>query len=225
MLILDDPTISDIDKQKVFETIGYSDSSVVPPRVSALVEEFAENSVDFLDPSYSYIIKDIQSVQGKHVTIEDSITFHSQTVARVLEQCQKVAIFALTIGDGLESIVAGLAADGSMVKASVLDAIASHAAENLAGLVDDRISEEMRNQGLATSRRFSPGYCDWDVSQQEMVFKALEGNSTGINLTEDYLMLPRKSISGIIGIGDDSSNVDTYNPCRTCLRDCLTRRV
>ncbi len=37
-------------------------------------------------------------------------------------------------------------------------------------------------------------------------------------------MIPRKSISGIIGIGSNG-NVQDYNPCKTCEKhDCLGRR-
>jgi hypothetical protein len=43
-------------------------------------------------------------------------------------------------------------------------------------------------------------------------------------LTDSYLMLPRKSVSGIIGIGC-GAGVKDYNPCRTCdKRGCPGRR-
>ncbi|GAH91002.1 unnamed protein product, partial [marine sediment metagenome] len=51
------------------------------------------------------------------------------------------------------------------------------------------------------SRRLSPGYCDWKIDQQKMVFRAMKDDSAGVRLTEECLMLPQKSISGIIGIG------------------------
>ena len=226
MLVLDNTLVESIDEERVLNALGYHAEAVISARILSLVNDFAENSPDLVDLSYSYVIRDIHSVQGEHVTIDNNVTFSSNIIARLLEQCEKVAVFALTVGDHLEKIVAGLAEDGLILKASVLDAIASNATEQVAELVHDRISEEVRSQGLCTSQRFSPGYCDWNVSQQEMVFRAMNGNTAGVRLTGDYLMIPHKSISGIIGIGMRNNNIENYNPCKTCQkRGCLARRV
>ncbi|MFH1559960.1 MAG: vitamin B12 dependent-methionine synthase activation domain-containing protein [Chloroflexota bacterium] len=215
---------SDADRQQVLRTIGYDVDSPVPARMFSLVDEFLENSYSVIDPAYSYSIRDTESIQEDRATIEGSIVFHSQVIARLLEQSQKVAVFVATIGDHLEDIVAGLAEDGYMLNASVLDAIASNATEKVADLVHNMIDEEARELGLHTSRRFSPGYCDWDVNQQELIFHAMDGDSAGVRLTEGCLMLPRKSISGIIAIGN--SNVESYNPCQSCPSlDCPGRRA
>ena len=107
----------------------------------------------------------------------------------------------------------------------MLDVIGSDAVERVADFVQDRIGEVARAQGLCISQRFSHGYCDWDIGQQEMVFRAMNGDTAGIRLTEQCLMLPQKSISGIIGIGPPNGEVENYNPCKTCKkRDCLGRR-
>ena len=82
-----------------------------------------------------------------------------------------------------------------------------------------------RADGFVISRRFSPGYCDWDVSQQKMIFEAVNADSIGVHLTDECLMIPKKSISGIIGIGHSEGGLEDYNPCTTCdKRDCLERR-
>jgi cobalamin-dependent methionine synthase I len=97
--------------------------------------------------------------------------------------------------------------------------------EELAETVQSRIATRALMQGLAISRRFSPGYCDWHVNQQPMVFKSLGENNTGIKLNRSNLMTPQKSISGIIGLGPFGL-ADKYTPCRTCLknRHCPWRR-
>jgi len=215
----------DIDRAQVLHNIGYGADYKPSARIMSLINEYIENAHNLIAPSYSYVIRDIKSVKGPRVVIEGSVTFQSEVIAQLLEQCEKVAVFALTIGNHLEELVAHLAESKVIVQAAVLDAIGSGAAEKVADFVQNRIGDVVRAQGFCVSRRFSPGYCDWDISQQEMVFRAMNGDSAGVRLTERYLMLPRKSISGIIGIGTRSSNVENYNPCKTCRkRDCLGRR-
>jgi hypothetical protein len=214
----------DIDTQQVLNHIGYGTGRTPSARVESLVKEYADNICHLIEPSYSYVIRDINSVRGSRVFIEGAVTFRSNIIAQLLEQCQKVAVFVLTIGSRLGDVVRQLAGDGLMVQAAVLDAIGSDATETLAHVVQDIISKEAEAEGLGISLRFSPGYCDWRVSQQKMVFRAMGGDTAGVRLTDGCLMVPQKSISGIIGIGP-RDKVESYNPCQTCKkRDCIGRR-
>jgi len=212
-----------MNRQRVLRDIGYAPDSKPSSRMEALVNDYIENAHQFISPSFSYVVRDIELVKGSSVILEGSIIFESGVIARLLEQCKKVAMFVLTIGNYLEDTAARLAQDGLVLQSAVLDAIGSDAAERLADSVEDQISEVAHNQGFTISRRFSPGYCDWDVSQQKMVFQVMKGDCAGVHLTDGCLMLPRKSISGIIGIGP--CGLEDYNPCKTCNKDdCVGRR-
>ena len=203
-----------IDSQQVLRSIGYITDHVPSTRIMSLVNDYVENAGQLIEPSYSCVIRAVKSVRGSRVTIEGSVTFESEVIARLLEQCKQVAVFALTIGSHLEETVGQLADDGLVLQAAVLDAIGSVAAENVADFAQDRVRKVANTKGLTISERFSPGYCDWEVVQQKMVFQVLGSESAGVHLTEECLMLPRKSISGIIGIGH--SELENYNPCKTC---------
>ena len=225
MTVINIQQITNIDRQQVLNSIGYCDGYEPSARIESLVNGYIENYHNLIESSYSYTIRDIALVQGDSVTVGDSIILESKVIARLLGQCERVAIFILTIGNHLEEMVAYLAENGLVLQATVLDAIGSGAAEQLAVFVEGKIRSIAGSLGQGTSRRFSPGYCDWDVSQQEVIFRTLNGNSAGISLTEEYLMLPRKSISGIVGIGSHSSDIENYNPCGACLKqDCPGRR-
>lgn len=214
-----------IDKQGILSRIGYSDDYEPSARITSLVDDYIENYHDLIAPSYSYTIRDIKSIDGNRVNIGDSIVLESQIIARLLKHCEMVAVFALTIGNYLEDLVAYLAENGLVLQATVLDAIGSGTAEKLASQIEERIKEIAITGGLVISRRFSPGYCDWEVSQQQMVFRALNDDTAGISLSESMLMAPRKSVSGIIGIGLPGNDIEKYNPCNTCLKkDCPGRR-
>jgi cobalamin-dependent methionine synthase I len=212
-----------INKDQVFRDIGYAPNFEPSARMISLVNDYVDNAHNLTEPSYSHVTKDIKSVQGSRAVLEDFIVFESEVIARLLERARKVAVFTLTIGNRLENTAAQLARDGLILQAAVLDAVGSGIAEKLADFVQDRLGDLAHAQGLTISRRFSPGYCDWNVSQQKMVFKAMNGDFAGVNLTDGCLMLPRKSISGIIGIGP--REMGDYNPCTTCdKQDCVGRR-
>lgn len=225
MLITNNRVDIKINKKQVSRYIGYSADYKPPARISSLVDEYIEHAYQLIDPSYSHVIRDIEWVWGSSVFIEGSIIFEGQVIAQLLAQCHKVVVFLVTIGKHLEETVCRLAEDGLIVQSAVLDAIGSVAVERVADFAQGRIGEVASGQGLVISPRFSPGYCDWDIEQQEMLFRAVDSDSAGIRLTEGHLMIPRKSISGIIGIGPSNGGVENYNPCKTCDRhDCRSRR-
>ena len=217
--------IIDIDSKTILNHIGYEGDYEPSARIKHLVDDYIENYHNLIESTYSYTFRNIESVEGNRVYLSDSIILESRVISRLCKKCDKLAVFILTIGDHLEEMVDYLSENGLVLQATVLDAVGSGAAEQMAGLIEDRIRNvaAMRDQHI--SRRFSPGYCDWNVNQQEMIFRILHDDTAGVNLTEECLMIPRKSVSGIIGIGDTDSGVEDYNPCITCTRvECPGRR-
>jgi hypothetical protein len=215
----------EIDKEQVCRYIGYENGQTLSARISSLVDEYAEHAHGLINASYSYVIKDVEWARGSVAFIEGSISFKSRIIAKLLGRCTRVAIFLVTIGKYLEETSFQLAKDGLVLQATVLDAIGSVAVEKVAGFAQARIKEIVKAQGHVTSRRFSPGYCDWKIRQQQMVFSALTGNTMGVRLTGECLMIPQKSISGIVGIGSSDADLENYDPCKTCRKkDCPGRR-
>ena len=225
MLVADKGIDIEIDRKQVCRYIGYDADCEPSPRISSLIDEYIENVHPLIDASCSYVIKDVEWARGSMAFVKDSIIFKSRVVAQLLEQCHQVAVFLVTIGEHLEETVYQLTRDRLMLQATVLDAIGSDAVERVTNLFHRGLEEEANAQGLVTSRRFSPGYCDWNIGQQRMLFWALNGDTVGVQLTGECLMLPQKSISGIIGIGPSNSDVQDYNPCNSCKKyDCQGRR-
>ena len=215
----------DIEKQQVLNRIGYDDEDEPSNRVDSLVNDYIENYHDLIASSYSYSFHKIEWVKDDRISLGHSIIFKSGILSRLLSRCEKVAAFTLTIGSYLEDLVAHLAEERLVLQATVLDAIGSGTAERLAKEVEEKIKKISNAGNLVTSRRFSPGYCDWKVDQQEMLFRALNGDTGGVKLTDSFLMMPQKSVSGIIGIGLPGRDIENYNPCITCKKkECPGRR-
>jgi len=226
MLVTSERLELELDRGSILRSLGYSDEVEPSPAISSLLDGYMENAHQLIEPCRSYVIRNVDSVSGSLAFVEDSIVFRSQVVARLLERCCMVAAFVVTIGGHLENTVATLAEDGLILQSYVLDAIGTEAVERVAEYVQEQTRKMAAADGFVIGRRFSPGYCDWDLTQQEMIFGAVNAASIGVVLTEEYLMIPRKTISGIIGIGPAEGGLEHYNPCTSCdKRDCLGRRL
>lgn len=143
-------------------------------------------------------------------------------VAGLLRKADEAALFVCTIGPRMEQWSRELQREGNVLLAFLVDTVASVAVENAADLLHDHIGLAMEQRGLKTTNRYSPGYCNWSVAEQHRLFSLLPAGFCGITLTESALMVPIKSISGIIGIGPAVKRVE-YT-CDVCgVKDCTYR--
>lgn len=149
--------------------------------------------------------------------------FHMRTlVTGLLKKSEHLAFFVCTIGPGMESWRNRLQADGDLVAAFLVDTVASLAVESAVNLLHDRIEVSMRAQGLKITNRYSPGYCDWSVAEQHLLFSLFPPGFCGITLLDSSLMVPIKSVSGVIGIGKRVKRAQ-YT-CDACgMKDCTYR--
>jgi hypothetical protein len=144
-------------------------------------------------------------------------------ITNQLKRSTSLAIFVSTAGPRLEQWAGELMAEGDMMRGYIVDAIASEYVEQASAWLEKQIAGHVQSRGWKITNRYSPGYCDWPVSEQHKLFSLLPEKFCGITLTESSLMLPIKSLSGIIGLGPDVKRGAFQ--CSICdLKDCFRRR-
>ncbi len=208
-------TAVNIDKNEVCRCLGYKDHSP-PASISSLVNCQIARAYKLIKPTYTYELRAIDHIQGDEVFLEGSLVFTSKIISYGLSDCEWVVVFLVTIGNGLEEESSKLMEKGEMLKAAILDAIGSEAVERTAYKLQDAIEGIAEMMGRQATLRYSPGHCDWDINQQKVIFQAIGSTSLGVRLTESCLMVPLKSISGIIGIG--TFDKTKPSPCLMCSR-------
>lgn len=130
--------------------------------------------------------------------------------------------FVLTLGEEIDSIISETQ-QTSLTEALFLDAAGSFLVEHYASQMENHLRISLIENRLQISSRFSPGYCDWEVSPgQKELFAFLNPSSIGVNILESFMMSPLKSITGIIIA---ARMVDYRTPCVFCPKErCLHRR-
>ena len=145
-------------------------------------------------------------------------------VTGVLKKSENIAVFSLTIGEAMELKSKELLKSGDLVSGYIHDAVASIATETCADTLHEHIKEKMLIKNQKVTNRYSPGYCNWKVDEQHLLFSLLPKNFCGISLTDSALMTPIKSISGIIGVGE-KVKYSEYS-CIDCnIKDCTYRTI
>jgi cobalamin-dependent methionine synthase I len=144
-------------------------------------------------------------------------------ILRQLRGSEAYALFVCTSGTEYEAYQQRLKEQGDMVRVFIADALGSVIAEKCADQMEATLQENIDKLGWHHTNRFSPGYCGWHVSQQQLLFLLFEGHTCGVQLTDSSLMVPIKSVSGIIGIGKKVRKLD-YT-CGLCdFQQCYKRK-
>lgn len=145
-------------------------------------------------------------------------------IERQLKGSEAYTLFICTAGVEFEAWQQRLKEEGDMVRVFIADSLGSVIAEKTADQMERHLQESIDKLGWHHTNRFSPGYCGWHVSQQQLLFPLFEGHTCGVRLTDSSLMLPIKSVSGIIGIGQEVRKLD-YT-CGLCtFEKCYKRKV
>lgn len=113
--------------------------------------------------------------------------------------------------------------EGDLLRGYVYDVVGSEIVEAAADKMQDELEKTMHASGKGITNRYSPGYCGWDVIEQQKLFRLMPDNYCGITLSESSLMYPFKSVSGFIGAGKNVKRLPYA--CHLCdMEDCIYRR-
>ncbi len=217
-----------IQRNSIEKCLGYHDSTP-PDIVSEVIDSILDELPNYTNIQCGFVILPSHVVKINSSSIQyDSIVFHTGLIiSKRLRKSCTFAVFVATAGNKFERWSRELqsASGGSddMMKTFIVDTIGSEIAERTADWLDKQLSADVKKFGWKITNRYSPGYCDWNVSEQQKLFSILPPNFCNITLTESSLMIPIKSVSGIIGLGPDVKK-ESYE-CSICdMEDCFRRK-
>jgi len=216
-----------------YENLGITlkDMLEICPSETEGIEDFAdvfneimEEGKKFIHAQGGYSIIDNIECFANKIRINETHFETGSIITRQMRDAEKVVIFACTAGPGVRETYDRYMGEGDLLKAFFADTLGTVAVEKAMDKIHDILKRSSQDAGLHCTNRYSPGYCGWTVGEQQKLWKFLPENYCGISLTESSLMLPIKSVSGIIGLGKHSRK-NPYS-CSICeLDDCIYRRV
>ena len=201
----------DISLSELYEQMGYGET--VPDEATVRETEAIVTEVkDFLKPRFCFFV--LRELPDFSI---------GKIIEHQLKGAEAYALFICTAGTEYEEYQKSLKEEGDMVRVFIADALGSVIAEKTADCMEQSLQESIHKLGWHHTNRFSPGYCGWHVSEQQLLFPLFGGDTCGVSLTESSLMMPIKSVSGIIGLGPQVRHLD-YT-CGLCdFKQCYKRK-
>ena len=206
------------------EVMGYQPGHAPEP-IPDLIGEVLGQVSHLCAIQGGYVIRDKILLDNDNKVLQvDSVQFHiRKIISRQIRSAEKIAIFVCTAGPDITEWSKSLMNQGDLLKGYAVDVAGSEIVELAMDRIQDLLEKDMGRMGLGITDRFSPGYCDWQVSEQQKLFSFFPADFCGITLSDSSLMYPIKSVSGIIGIGTKSRRKGYV--CNYCdMVNCIYRQ-
>ena len=129
-----------------------------------------------------------------------SLTPQGSAVRAMLSPCAEAVLMAGTLGAQSERLLLRMQAQDAS-RALLLDAVLSAGIEAVMDAQEDALRSQIEKEGLYLTDRFSPGYGDMPMAQTREICEVLDAQRRiGLTLSQSGIMIPRKSVTAIMGI-------------------------
>ena len=155
------------------------------------------------------------------VKLDNGTVFHSKALARYVGNAKELFLFGATLGSRVDIALRRMALT-SVAEAGAGQAVAAALIETYC---DDCCAELEKQlpEGKQLKWRFSPGYGDWPLEEQKILFPVLDcAHTIGLTLTESCMMAPVKSVTAVMAVIDvvkDSESAEENKNEKTDLKN------
>lgn len=200
-----------------------------PERAGKSIRKEMETSIEkvlaCLKPESIYKTADFEKcengiVKGSGLHIQSD---NLSSLVSSLNDPESITCFAVTLGQDLDDRIRE-AQNRAMTQAFFMDTAGSAIAEIFASQAESQLQTLLARKNLTATKRFSPGYCDWDLLRgQEAVQQFLDLQRIGIRNYPSGMMMPEKTITAVML---SARGAKFKTPCPFCDRtECPHRRI
>lgn len=209
----------------IAELMGF-EHNLVPEPFPELIDKALISAPKFSNIRCGYKIfnQPETAIDTKSIRIGTHVFYPSKVILTQFKNATSFALFVCTAGNEITQQAIKYTSDGDPLLGYAFDVVGSLIADKASDKLQSLIKFEIQKTGMKISDRFSPGYCDWSVAEQQKLFALLPDNFCGVTLSESSLMWPIKSVSGIIAIGAGMKQIGYQ--CRWCTdKTCLYGKI
>lgn len=175
------------------------------PRLVDIAEKALRIGAGFLRPAVVYDIFDIEGVFHNKLRLAGRRALKSRLVAGHLRTAEKAAVAGYTVGIELEQHAA-LLMQTKYSLGLALNSLGSAAVDALGTAFHAWLDERIDSDDVKTAVPISPGLEGWPTHEgQQQIAGLINLADAGISLNESGTLLPIKSSTIVIGVGEDVS--------------------
>lgn len=192
--------LEQIDKNEVLRYLGYRPGVHTPDRETE--ELIGRASAAVLAAATVRAVSARFPLMGENGLAEQGGLLAGKDIFAHLRGCHGAILMALTLGDGVDQALRAAQAKSTLYQ-TVMDCCASVAVEQACDLYEAELRHQCEAGGEYLTGRFSPGYGDFPIEKQQVMQRLLDTRRRiGLGVTGSSILIPRKSVTALLGISD-----------------------
>lgn len=189
-----------ISDKELFGYMGYKGNEPDPFMIE-MIKQLKEEALSVCQPRLGYRFLTGKRIDEQNLVIGGKNFHPAQVINDSLQDADFYVSMVSSVGTELDCWLKEKQASDDMISSFIADAIGSALVEAIVSYGVINLRKMVGKWKLKISNAYSPGYCDWSVSEQQILFSLLPARFCGVELNESSLMLPIKSVSSLISVG------------------------
>ncbi len=203
-----------IDKKEILRYLGYKNQEI-DEITNNLIDEAIEEIKKIVEKRYVYKVFDISRKENKIFLENTKFELKGDNIKEHLKKSKKCILLGISLGHKIDTRIRYYEKI-SMDKALILDACATTVIEDISNEICKKIAKTLKKDEKSLTRRYSPGYGDLSLDIQGKFLSLIDARKTiGLTSTNSNILIPRKSITAIMGI-IDIKDKEKKPTCRDC---------
>ncbi|RLB83140.1 MAG: hypothetical protein DRH17_03555 [Deltaproteobacteria bacterium] len=124
----------------------------------------------------------------------------SKSISKLLGRAEHVYLIVVTLGEDLGNRAKEYFGKKEVFKGYILDRLGSFLVEEEVKKIDLEITRQCKEDGHATTHRYSPGYGDFSIKAQRTFFDLAKDTIPGLTISHGCLLSSEKTVSAIKGV-------------------------
>ncbi len=197
---------------------GSRREKLASPRMLALVAELLERaeSGNWIQPAASFRTWAIVESGPGWMELCNGSRLWARLLSHHLRGASHLALGVCTLGAALENRGSEWFALSDRLRAVLLDEIGTLALYQFSEQIEALLQNEAETLGLEASGVLTPGEGGFDLSEQAKVVELAGGHSIGVSVTSTGMLIPRKSLTIVIGFGTHMPKWGRSERCTRC---------
>ncbi|MHB8075862.1 Vitamin B12 dependent methionine synthase activation subunit [Desulfosporosinus fructosivorans] len=210
--------LPEITLDEVFQAEGANYSQRPPhPRTVKLHQQIIEEAASLVRPTAIWVEVDVKGTGVGELILEDGFKLTSNLLPNVAGTAEKMLLISTTIGSAIEDRLTEYKEAGKMSEAFALDACATAYVAKAGTIAMSRVEEAYHRKGLKTTFPMGPGHSYWKgLEDMQVIFHFLRAERIGLHLNDSNLIVPRKSVAMVMGVGHNLPDFKGKTHCHFC---------
>jgi hypothetical protein len=171
------------------------------PLFRNLAKRAISDGTSWIHPRAAFRQLKIVEREVESLLLEDGTKLIGTGPSRKLTGAEYILVAIATLGDELEQRIEKLRGQDLLIQMA-LDAFGTAALDEMTGALTRHVHALAGVRALKATNPVYPGTRDWELSAaQSVIFSLVDAQSIGVHLNASYMMMPRKSVSMLYGLG------------------------